>query len=58
MSNLRIEVEYGYDGDLVHNIVDDESDELVAIVFAGRETAEQIIESLENAHALVVLEQL
>jgi hypothetical protein len=58
MSNLRIEVEYGYDGDVVHNIVDDDTDELVAIVFAGQETAEQMIESLDNARALAVLEKM
>lgn len=52
LSNLRIEVEYGYDGALVHNIVDDETEELVAIVFAGQEAAEQMIESLEVMQAL------
>ena len=52
MSNLRIEVEHGYDGEPIHNIIDDKTDELVAIVFAGQETAERMIESLE------VMEQL
>jgi|LakMenEpi03Aug12_release.lakeMendotaPanAssembly.Ray.scaffolds.fasta_scaffold1675286_2 hypothetical protein len=55
---LRIEFEYGYDGELIHNIVDDKTDELVAMVFAGQETAEQMIESLDNARALAVLEKM
>lgn len=55
MSNLRIEVEYSYDGELIHNIVADETDELVAIVFAGRETAEQMIASLETMTELGAL---
>ena len=51
-NNLRIEVEYAYDGELVHNIVDDETEELVAIVFAGQEAAEQMIDALETMQAL------
>ena len=52
MSNLRIEVEYEYGVDAVHNIVDADSGELIAVVFAGREAAEQIVESLEVMTAL------
>lgn len=49
---LRIELEYGYGNELIHNIVDDTTDELVATVFAGQEAAKQIIESLETMIAL------
>ena len=55
---LVVEVEYGYGGELIHNIIDNENDELVAVVFAGRDVAEQMIENVENAHAFEVLEKL
>lgn len=52
---LRIELEYSYDGDLIHNIVDDETEELVAIVFAGQDVAEQMIVSLDTMTELGAL---
>lgn len=49
---LRIELEYSYDGELIHNIIDDSTDELVATVFAGEDVAAQIIDSLDTVNTL------
>lgn len=52
MPQLRVELEYGYGGEVNYQIIDNETDELVAIVFAGQETAERMIESLEIVEQL------